>query len=110
MRTELANTQERARRLADEVTVLRQRLSRHLGASADIARGEALDPLVEQLEQRGAELETDNHHQRQRIAQLETELRELTETLDAARAMNRELMSELNRNPSRDAARPARRS
>jgi septal ring factor EnvC (AmiA/AmiB activator) len=43
------------------------------------------------------ELEADNHRQRQRIAQLDAEVRELAETLDAARAMNRELMTEINR-------------
>ena len=104
LRTELANTKERARRLAEEGAVLRERLSRHLGAGADIARGEAIAPLLEQLEQRAAELETENHRQRQRIAQLEAQARELTETLDAARAMNRELMSELNRAADRQPA------
>lgn len=96
LRSELANAKERARRLAEEVTVLQERLGRHLGAGADAARGQAVGPLLDQLEQRAAELEADNHHQRQRIAHLEAETRELTETLDAARAMNRELMSELN--------------
>lgn len=56
---------------------------------SDIARGGALSPLLDQLEQRAAELEADNHRQRRRISQLEVEVRELTETLDAARAMNR---------------------
>jgi Family of unknown function (DUF6262) len=107
LRAELANTKERARRLADEVTVLRERFSCHLGAASDAARGEAISPLLEQLEQRAAELESDNHRQRQRIAQLEAETRELTETLDAARAMNRELMTELNRTTGhRDTTRP----
>jgi chromosome segregation ATPase len=111
LRAELANTKERARRLADEVTVLRQRLSRHLGAAGDAARGEAISPLLEQLEQRAAELESDNHRHRQRIAQLEAEARELAETLDAARAMNRELMTELNRSAGRqDTKRPSRRT
>ncbi len=96
LRSELANAKERARRLAEEVTVLQERLGRHLGAGADAARDQAVGPLLDQLEQRAAELEADNHHQRQRIAHLEAETRELTETLDAARAMNRELMSELN--------------
>lgn len=100
LRAELANAKERARRLADEVTVLREQLSRHLGAISDAARGEAVIPLLEQLEQRAADLEADNHRHRQRIAQLETDTQELTQTLDAARAMNRELMSELNRNTS----------
>lgn len=77
--------------------MLRERLGRHLGGAADVARGEALSPLLDQLEQRAAELEADNHRQRRRISQLEVEVRELTETLDAARAMNRELMNELNR-------------
>jgi septal ring factor EnvC (AmiA/AmiB activator) len=75
----------------------RERLSRHLGAAADAARDESLSPLLEQLEQRTAELEADNHHQRQRINQLEAEAREFADTLEAARAMNRELMTELNR-------------
>ena len=97
LRAELANAKERARRLAEEVTLLRERLSRHLGSGADIARGEALSPLVEQLEERNAELEAENHRQRARISQLESDARELNENLDAARAVNRELMSELNR-------------
>jgi chromosome segregation ATPase len=101
LRAELANTKDRARRLAEEVAVLQQRLSRHLGAAADVARGEAVIPLLDQLEERAAELEADNHRHQQRIEQLETEIQELTDTLAAARAMNRDLMSELNRNPDR---------
>jgi len=97
LRADLANAKERGRRLAEEVTVLHERLSHHLGAAADVARGEALSPLLDQLEHRASELEADNHSQRQRIAELEAELRDLTETLDASRAMNRELMTELNR-------------
>jgi chromosome segregation ATPase len=97
LRVELANARERARRLGEENGVLHERLRRHLGAAADIARGDAYEPLVERLEQRAAELESDNHRQRQRITQLESAIRELSESLDAARAMNRELMSELNR-------------
>lgn len=97
LRVELANAKERARRLAEEVAVLRERLAHDLGAGADVARGEAYEPLLERLEHRAAELEGDNHRQRQRVLQLEADVRELTENLDAARAMNRELMSELNR-------------
>ena len=97
LRVELANAKERARRLAEELTVLRERLGHQLGAGADVARGEAYEPLLEQLEQRATELEGDNHRQCQHISQLESELRELAENLDAARAMNRELMNELNR-------------
>jgi chromosome segregation ATPase len=108
LRTELANAKERARRLAEEVAVLRDRLGRHLGAAADIARGETLSPLVDQLEQRNAELEADNHRQQKRINQLESEVRESNENLDAARAVNRELMSELNRKTSGDRPRRGR--
>ena len=64
LRVEVANAKERARRLAEEVTVLRQRLAHDLGAGADVARGEAYEPLLEQLEQRAAQLEGDNHRQR----------------------------------------------
>ncbi|MDA8184364.1 MAG: DUF6262 family protein [Actinomycetota bacterium] len=100
LRTELANAKERARRLAEEVALLRKRLSRQFGAATDIARGEALSPLLDQLEQRNAELEADNHRQRQCLSQLESDVRDLNENLDAARAVNRELMGELNRRPS----------
>ncbi|HTW06620.1 MAG TPA: DUF6262 family protein [Acidimicrobiales bacterium] len=97
LRAELANAKERARRLVEETAILRERLTRHLGADADIARGEALSPLLDQLEQRNAELESENHRQQKRIRQLENDTRELNENLDAARAVNRELISELNR-------------
>ena len=95
LRAELANAKERTRRLTEEVALLRDRLGRQLGAGPDAARGHA--SLLDQLEQRGAELEADNHRQRHRIAQLDAEVRELAETLEAARAMNRELMNEINR-------------
>jgi chromosome segregation ATPase len=102
LKAELANAREQARRLAEEVAVLRDRLAHQLGADADLARGQALSPLLDQLEQRAADLESDNNRQRQRIARLEAEVRELTDTLEAARAMNRELMSELNRTTESD--------
>jgi len=95
LRTELANAKERARRLAEEVALLRKRLSRQFGAATDIARGEALSPLLDQLEQRNAELEADNHRQRQCLSQLESDVRDLNENLDAARAVNRERLRPL---------------
>ena len=101
MRTELANTKDRARRLSEEVALLQGRLSRHLGAAADATREEGHRPLLDGLEERAAELEADNHRQRGRIAELEADIRELTETLEAARSMNRELMAELNRTGDR---------
>ena len=109
LRAELANAKEQNRRLAEEIKLLRERLCRQLGADADLARGEALGPALDQVEHRAAELEEDNHRHRARIAELETDRRELTETLDAARAMNRELMSELNRRGSDTSPGPARR-
>jgi chromosome segregation ATPase len=100
LRADLANAKEQARRLSEEVRLLRERLARDLGAEADLARGQATSPLLDQLEERAAELEYDNASLRRRVADLEVETRELAETLQAARAMNRELMSELNRSTS----------
>jgi chromosome segregation ATPase len=104
LRAELANAKDQARRLSEEVTLLRERLGRELGAAADVARGRALAPALDELEQRAAELEAENHRQRERVAQLEADSSELAETLEAARAMNRELMSELNRRSEVDGA------
>lgn len=97
LHAELANSKEQARQLAEEVTVLRERLARELGADADAARGQAIRPMLDQLEDRAAQLEADNHVLRQRISTLEHERDELTDTLQAARAMNRELMTQINR-------------
>jgi chromosome segregation ATPase len=104
LRVELVNAKDQARRLADEVAALRKRLARQLGAEADTARGLALAPALDELEQRAAELEAENHRQREQIARLEADGRELADTLEAARAMNRELMNELNRPPRRTRA------
>ncbi|MGH9066195.1 MAG: DUF6262 family protein [Acidimicrobiales bacterium] len=100
LRTELANAKDQIRRLTEEIVALRQRLARQLGAEADAARGLALAPALDELEQRATDLEAENHLQRQQIARLEADGRELTETLEAARAMNRELMNEVNRRQS----------
>lgn len=97
LRAELANAKDQIRRLNEEVVLLRQRLARQLGADADVTRGRALAPALDELEQRAAELGADNHRLRERISQLEGHSSELADTLEAARAMNRELMSELNR-------------
>ena len=106
LRTDLANAKEQVRRLSEEVEVLRGRLARDLGAQADLARGRIDGSLLDQLEQRAAELEAENSSLRPRIAGLEGELHDLAEDLQAARAMNRELMAELNRASTREA--PAR--
>lgn len=108
LRADLANAKEQARQLSEEVALLRRRLARDLGATADLAAGRQAHPLIDQLEERAAELDADNHQLRQRVSQLETDHRELTETLKAARAMNRELMTEINR--SNTAPKQSRRS
>ncbi len=108
LRADLANAREQLRQLTAETAILRERLARDLGADADVARGRLTSPLLDQLEQRSAELEADNHLLRRRVVELEAEAREHTDTLQAARAMNRELMSELNRSapPTANPARP----
>ena len=97
LRADLANAREQTSRLAQEVAVLRGRLERQLGTEADVARGKATSPLLDQLEQRAAELESDNVQLHRQVSQLQTDNRELADTLDAARAMNRQRMNELNR-------------
>jgi chromosome segregation ATPase len=97
LRADLANAREQARQLGEEAAILRNRLAHQLGAEADIARGRLTSPLLDQLEDRAAELEADNHRLRESVSQLGAEVRDLSETLEAARAMNRELMNEINR-------------
>ena len=99
LRADLANAKEQARQLSQEVDLLRTRLARDLGARADLARSGNHGLLIDQSEQRCAELEADNAGLRKRVAMLEAETAELAETLDAARAMNRELMGAVNRSP-----------
>lgn len=100
LHAELANSKEQARQLTEEVALLRERLARQLGTDADQARGHAIRPMIDQLEDRAAKLEADNHALRQRVTRLGNELKELTDTLAAARSMNRELMAQLNHNAS----------
>jgi predicted nucleic acid-binding Zn-ribbon protein len=97
LRAELANTKEQIRQLTADLTLLRERLTHQLGADADIARGRDLQPWLTQLERRAAELEADNHQLRRQVTELTDELRDLNDTLDAARTTNRDLMNELNR-------------
>lgn len=97
LRADLANAKDHIRRLDQELSVLRDRLARQLGADADIAAGRATSPLLDQLEQQAADLHADNARLRDQIAGLQKAFRESSETLQAARAMNRELMAEINR-------------
>ncbi len=107
LRADLANAKDQTRRLNEEMTLMRERLARGFGAEADTANGRATSPLIDQLEQRAADLEADNAQLRQDVAKLERDLREANDTLDAARAMNRELMADINRPGQREAALPA---
>ena len=97
LRTDLANAKEQNRHLSEELVVLRDRLARELGADADHFRGRPTDPALDMLEERAAELETDNARLRQQVGQFEADTSELADNLDAAREMNRELMNEVNR-------------
>ena len=97
LRTDLANAKEQNRHLSEELVVLRDRLARELGADADHFRGRPTNPSLDMLEERAAELETDNARLRQQVGQLEADTSELADNLDAAREMNRELMNEVNR-------------
>ena len=99
LRADLANAKEQACQLSQEVDLLRARLARDLGARADLARSGNHGLLLDQSEQRCTELEADNARLRKQVAVLEAETTELAETLDAARAMNRELMGAVNRSP-----------
>ncbi|MDA8311421.1 MAG: hypothetical protein M0Z46_12575, partial [Actinomycetota bacterium] len=73
------------------------------------ARGRIDGSLLDQLERRTAELEAENASLRPRIVGLEGELHDLAKDLQAARAMNRALMAELNRAPTSEAAARRRR-
>ncbi len=97
LRADLANTNERARRLGDELAVVREQLARLLGAQADAASGRSTSPLLERLEAQVDGLESDNSRLRDQVRELEGALHESNDTLGAARAMNRELMAEVNR-------------
>ena len=97
LRTDLANAKEQNRHLSEELAVLRDRLARELGADADHFRCRPANPALDMLEERAAELETDNARLRQQVGQLEAGTSELADNLDAAREMNRELMNEVNR-------------
>jgi cell division protein FtsB len=107
LRAELTNTKEQVRQLTADVTLLRERLAHQLGVDADIARGWDTGPMLARLEQRAAELEADNHRLRRRVAELDGQVRDLTDNLDAARTMNRDLMNELNRDATPRRPRPA---
>jgi hypothetical protein len=53
--------------------------------------------MLDQLETRATQLAADNAGLQRRLTQLEVELREANDSLDAARTANRDLMNMLNR-------------
>jgi chromosome segregation ATPase len=106
LRVDLANANDRARRLGQEVTVLREQMARLLGAQSDAASGRSTSPLLERLEEQVTSLEADNAQLRDQVRELEGALREPNDTLEAARAMNRELMAEINRSERLERAAP----
>ena len=77
LRTDLANAKEQNRHLSEELVVLRDRLARELGADADHFRGRPANSALDMLEERAAELETDNARLRQQVGQLEADTSEL---------------------------------
>ncbi|MGW0885670.1 hypothetical protein [Streptomyces sp. NPDC002671] len=91
---DLANLTERNTRLARHITQLERRLSETLGQDAWRASGLGAPGDIDALQQQVVRLE-------QQVADLNTQLAERDEDLEAARATNRELMTQLNSTPHR---------
>ncbi len=94
LRAELANTRAHSQRLNNQLRALETRLS-HIEGARLVADGLLPDTMIaeladRQLAQRNTELE-------QRLFEALEQLRHSTEELDAARAINRELMQHANR-------------
>jgi chromosome segregation ATPase len=85
----LANSENRAKRLADRVALLEKRLSEVLGEQVWQQSGLGTPDDVEDLKRKIINLEESN-------ADLRLKLEEATDELDAARGTNRELMAQLN--------------
>ncbi|MFE1315477.1 DUF6262 family protein [Streptomyces sp. NPDC058755] len=92
LQADLANALDQNRRLATRVQQLEKRLSQLLGEQAwrDSGLGTAAD--LDQLQRHATALE-------QRIVDLQGQLEERAEELQAARAANRELTRSLNHSP-----------
>lgn len=94
LRADLANTKAANQRLHAELTALRQRLGRHLGQDvlAEIVGDDnagisaVMAPRVQELEHR--------------LFEVQEELAQRAEELEAARRINRELLERLNRRAS----------
>lgn len=108
LRADLENSRSQNRRLQQQLRSLENRLSQLEGARLVADDSLAADVVMQladrQLAQRVTELE-------QQLFEIEEALRQATEELDAARAVNRELMHRANRtDPQRLQARPRQRT
>jgi len=93
LQADLTNAQQRAVRLAARVHQLEQRLSEALGEQAWHESGLGVPDDIDQLKQQIGTLE-------QHTIDLRLQLEERDEDLAAARAANRELMTQLNTPPT----------
>lgn len=93
LQADLLNAQHRSVRLAAQVHQLEQRLSEALGEQVWRESGLGAPDDIDQLGRRITFLE-------QQGVDLRLQLQERSQDLDAARAANRELMTQLNRAPS----------
>ncbi|MFI6883955.1 DUF6262 family protein [Streptosporangium canum] len=89
LQADLANAQERGTRMDTRIRQLEKKLSELLGEQAWRESGLGAPADIDALQRRITELE-------QTIVDLNGQLEERTEDLDAARAANRELMTRLN--------------
>jgi len=89
LQADLLNAQQRAARLAARVHQLEQRLSEALGEQAWHESGLGTPDDIDQLKHQIVTLE-------QHTVDLQLQLEERDQDLDAARAANRELMAQLN--------------
>ena len=89
LQADLANSQDRCKRLAEHIALLEKRLSAHLGQDAwhQSGLGAAVD--LDDLRNQVHALEEAN-------AELRAKAEDLQDELDAARAANRELMTQAN--------------
>lgn len=89
LQADLANSQDRCKRLADHVSLLEKRLSATIGEEVWNLSGLGSSIDVEDLHRQIITLEETN-------ADLRLKMEDLEEELAAARATNRELMTQLN--------------